>query len=126
MERTVNALPWAAAISFAAGVSATVIVLIVSKDWINIRFPESRGLSVFRWVFPTAFAANTLFWLPVALWARAPRGFAVTGTILAGYTRARTWDPPIKRRVICMRLQNVKLETRPSIRVETFAKRSVV
>jgi len=62
MERTVNALPWAAAISFAAGVSATVIVLIVSKDWINIRFPESRGLSVFRWVFPAAFAANTLFW----------------------------------------------------------------
>ena len=84
MERTVNALPWAAAISFAAGVSSTVIALIVSKDFIDIYFQESRGLSPFRWMFPTAFAANALFWLPVALWARADRRWAAIGTILAG------------------------------------------
>ena len=68
MERAVNALPWAAAISFGAGVCATVIAL-----WFgSVYGPDT--LSAFRKIFPT-IGVNMLVWLPVALWARADRGW---------------------------------------------------
>jgi hypothetical protein len=78
MERAVNALPWAAAISFGAGVCAIVVAL-----WFGDVYGRDTP-SAFRKIFPTMLGMNMLLWVPVALWARADRGWAVIGTVLAG------------------------------------------
>lgn len=81
MERAVNALPWTAAISFGAGVCATVVALLSP----SIYAPYTHdALSAFRKAFPGMLGMNMLIWLPVALWARSDLAWKVIGTALAG------------------------------------------
>lgn len=81
MERAINALPWAAAISFGAGVCATVVALLSPSIYAPYTLD---ALSAFRKGFPGILGVSVLVWRPIALWARADLGWKVIGTVLAG------------------------------------------